>query len=206
LKLYWIVACLGALISAPCVAGPECGTLPRFEAGIGPYDFRTVPEGFRKQVESHHFIPEVERLVRGQTGDIGADIDFVLGTMPNHPRALAAMVRLSKKLGTATPKGAKLSVDCYFQRAVAFQPDDWTVRNLWGAYRLGRGDVNGAIEQFQEAIRLFPEDAIAHYNLGLAYFDKKEYDLAVAEARRARELGLDLPGLQNKLERAGKWR
>lgn len=200
-----LFAVLGLTTATACFAGPECGRLPAFQPGIGPYDYRTVNPGFRAQVESHHFNPDVERLVKGQTDEIGADIDFVLERMPNHPRALAAMVRLSTKQGTNRPKGAKQTVDCYFERALGFQPDDSTVNTLAGAYLLGRGNVNGAIGQLKAAIALAPDDGIAHYNLGLAYFEKKDYDLALAEAKRARELGIELPGLQNKLQRAGKW-
>jgi tetratricopeptide (TPR) repeat protein len=42
-----------------------------------------------------------------------------------------------------------------------------------------------------------------HYALGLSYANTKEYEKAVEHARRAYELGYPLPGLRNKLERAG---
>lgn len=44
-----------------------------------------------------------------------------------------------------------------------------------------------------------------HYNLGLLYFELKEMDNAVAYAKKAYEEQYPLPGLQEKLKRAGHW-
>ena len=43
-------------------------------------------------------------------------------------------------------------------------------------------------------------------DLGLAYADLKQYDKALESAHRAYGAGFPLPGLKNKLKRAGKWR
>lgn len=44
-----------------------------------------------------------------------------------------------------------------------------------------------------------------HYNLGLVYFELKEMDLAVEFAKKAYDKQYPLPGLQQKLTRAGRW-
>ena len=44
-----------------------------------------------------------------------------------------------------------------------------------------KSDLNLAIEDFDEAIRLDPQDAGAYSNLGLAYNTKGDYDRAIAE-------------------------
>ncbi len=48
-----------------------------------------------------------------------------------------------------------------------------------------RGDVEGAIAEFQEAIRLYPYDAMIHSNLGLALQKKGDRDGAIAQYREA---------------------
>ncbi len=48
--------------------------------------------------------------------------------------------------------------------------------------------LDKAIEEYQEAIRLDPNLAIAHYNLGFALHDKKELDKAIDELKKAIEL------------------
>jgi hypothetical protein len=46
----------------------------------------------------------------------------------------------------------------------------------------------------------------AHYNLGLEYLDQRRLDLANIHAQAAYALGYPLPGLKEKLVRAGQWR
>src|SRR5262245_33795759 len=44
-----------------------------------------------------------------------------------------------------------------------------------------KGDLNHAIADFTEAIRLNPKDALAYSNRGLTYVNKGEYDRAIAD-------------------------
>ena len=55
---------------------------------FGPFDYRTATKDKLKLVESYHFTPKVESLIGGQSGTLGADIDYTLRAFPNHPRAL----------------------------------------------------------------------------------------------------------------------
>jgi TPR repeat protein len=50
-----------------------------------------------------------------------------------------------------------------------------------------------------------PDNATAHYNLGLLYFDKKNYSKAKVHAEKAYALNFPLPGLRNRLKKVGKW-
>jgi tetratricopeptide (TPR) repeat protein len=61
------------------------------------------------------------------------------------------------------------------------------------------------VRRFKEANGLLGDDLNVHYNLGLAYFELKDYDQALEHAKRAYALGHPLPGLRDKLKRAGKW-
>jgi Flp pilus assembly protein TadD len=60
-----------------------------------------------------------------------------------------------------------------------------------------RGDWNGAVAEFQEAIRLYPYDAMTHSNLALALQKKGDRDGAIAQYREA--IRLKPPSKQNLL-------
>lgn len=181
----------------------DCGN--PFVNAYGPFDYRTATPEQRNLVESYHFTPGVESLRAGATGSIASDIDYTLRAFPNHPRALMAMVRLSQHQKNAKPKGANFSVDCYIDRALAFRPDDVTVREVRGIYLSMIGMHAQAIKDFEAVVAEKPDNGNAHYNLGLAYFELKNFDRARVEAKTARELKFPLDGLQRKLKAAGEW-
>ncbi|MRX06428.1 tetratricopeptide repeat protein [Pseudoduganella sp. FT25W] len=157
-------------------------------------------------VENYHFTPNVERLVRGASGSLGADIGYTLEHFPNHHRALAAMSRLALRDRNRKPPGAHYTVECYFERALRYRPQDARVHSLYGSYLLAIGQTDAALEKLEESARLEPANATAHYNLGLLYVKKKDYDKARASAQKAYAMGFPLPGLKNKLAAAGEWR
>lgn len=156
-------------------------------------------------VEEYHFTPDVEALRRGSTGAIGADLAYTLMMFPNHHRALAAMGKLAQRDKTLKPYGAKYSIECYFDRATRFRPNDSMVRMVYGNYLLKAGQTDKAAEQLQVAADLQPENPTINYNLGLLYLKKKDYEQAKTYAKKAYELGFPLPGLKNQLKEAGKW-
>ncbi|MGH7178222.1 MAG: tetratricopeptide repeat protein [Tepidisphaeraceae bacterium] len=113
---------------------------------------------------------------------------------------------MSFKENRVKPRGSTYTVECWFDRAVRFTPNDGAVRVLFGIYLLRQGEKQRAITQFEEAQRLAGDDPNIPYNLGLAYFDLGDYEKALAQAHRAYALGFPLPGLRHKLQQAGKWR
>jgi tetratricopeptide (TPR) repeat protein len=192
---------LALLVPGWAGAYEVCGSL---ENGYGPFDYRTRKDKL-PIVERHHFNSNVEMLVRGITGSVGGDIDYTLRAFPNHHRALASMANLALRRKTERPRGAQYTVPCYFERAIRFARDDGNVRMIYGTYLLRKGDANGAREQMELASKLVGENANLHYNLGLVYFDLKEYELARSHAKRAYDMGFPLPGLREKLQRAKQW-
>jgi tetratricopeptide (TPR) repeat protein len=58
----------------------------------------------------------------------------------------------------------------------------------------------------EKALTLDPNSINAHYNLGLTYFETKQFELANEHAQRAYQLGASPPGLRDKLVRAKQWR
>ncbi len=183
--------------------GMACGDL---QNAYGPYDYRTATEFQKHLVEGAHFTPEVESL-KGARGSatVGGDIDYTLRAFPNHPRALLAMKRLGEREKKLKVRGANYPVECYFDRAVRFAPDDPAVRIVFGHYLIDKGDAAGARKQLELAREKARDNANLSYNLGLAYVDLKDYPLAREYAKRAYELGFPLEGLKKKLQQAGQW-
>jgi Flp pilus assembly protein TadD len=185
-------------------AASYCGELKN---AFGPFDYakRSQHASDFQLVEAGHFTPDVERLVKGTTGTLGGDLDYTLRAIPNHPRALAALARLALREKTSNVEGAKWSVECYFNRAIRFKPDDSAVRNTYGGYLFKLGRMDEALEQLKEAVALDPENATANNNLALIYMRKKEYEKAAVLARKAESLGFPITGVKDRLIEIGKW-
>ena len=210
MKPWAIALAIAAASAAPAIAGAQvqsgwfCGGL---ETGYGPFDYRTTPKDKRDVVERHHFTPKVVALAGGQSSSqIGADIAYTLHAFPNHPVALDAMARLGRKEGKAHVRGARYTVECYFERAIRFAPDDPQVRVLYAHFLVGAKRLEDATRQLDAADRSKPTSPYIQYNLGLGYADVGNYDKSLAYAHRAYSAGIDLPGLRERLQRAGKWK
>ena len=195
------VALLAATFASAAVAFEDCGELGN---AYGPYDYRTQKDKL-VIVEGAHFTQDVEALRRGTTGSLGADIDYTLRASPNHHRALIAMGNLARKLNIEQPPGAKYTLACYFDRAIRFAGNDGVVRLIYGTHLSRAGKKTEALQQLELALSLDPNSANIHYNLGLLYFDLKDYPKARHNAQRAYELGFALPGLKRMLEGVGQW-
>jgi tetratricopeptide (TPR) repeat protein len=214
MKLRWktLGAGLCALAGAAVLAGSAhaqhlgpavCGGL---ENAYGPYDYRTDLDKLGI-VERFHFGADVESLRAGMTTHkIGGDISYTLRAFPNHHRALHSIARLALKEKTARPRGSKYTVDCWFERATRFRPDDGMVPLTYGIYLFQLGKKGEALKMLEAAEQRGESGANFHYNIGLVYADLAHYDKALAHAHQAYAQGFNLPGLRNKLERAGKWR
>jgi len=185
---------------------PGCGSL---ENAYGPFDY-TNAQHFREmlpRVERVHFDAGVESL-RGHAqhpNQLGGDLDYTLRAFPNHHRALYSMARyyLTKRSFKRAP--LRYTAQCYFERAMAFKPGDGVVRMVYGVYLYKAGSLKEATRRFREALELSPNDAEVHYNLGLVLVETKKWDDAKIHAQKAYELGHPMPGLRNKLQRAGHW-
>jgi tetratricopeptide (TPR) repeat protein len=201
MKHYAIVLVLAC---ANAAAVEDCPDYVQHQPG-GDYNNPDDRQGL-SVVENYHFTPNVERLLRGASAPLGADISYTLEHFPNHPRALAAISRLALRDKNRKPNGARFAVECYFDRALRFRPDDARVVSLYGAYLLALGRTDAALAKLEEAARLDPANPTAHYNLGLLYLKKKDYEQARASAHKAYGMGFPLPGLKNQLSAAGEWR
>ena len=199
----YITAIIILSASTSLQAANYCGDL---KSSFGPFDYTNNEDRANLEVvESFHFTQSVEQLTKGTTGTVGGDIAYTLATFPNHHRALMAFSKLALRDKKLRPEGARYSVECYFDRAIRFKPNDGIVRMIYGIYLSKSGNLGRAIEQLNEADRLQPENANINYNLGLLYMKKKDYQQAKIHAKKAYGLGFPLQGLKNMLSEVGHW-
>lgn len=209
------------LAALPPVASAQfdCGSLTTGAFGR-PLDYTSVEARTKdwsgktpiKIVENVHFNSRVEQLISGQTAasPLG-DIEYTLRAFPNHHRALHAISRLQRGQASAQFKKdiEKLvqnhRAECFFERAIAFKPDDALVHMLYGIHLHGLKKYDEALTYYKNAERLAPQSAELQYNMGLLYLETNQYDRARQSARLAYDKGYPLPGLRDRLKRAGHW-
>lgn len=180
-----------------------CGSLAN---GNGPWDYRAERGRNLSIVESFHFTPSVEMLQSGKSGTLGQDIDYTLRAFPNHHRALLSVMNYGDKVKSPMPPGTKYSVECYFVRALTFQPDDVVARMLYAKYLATKDRKSDALKQLEVTAHHAQDYGFTYYNMGLLYMELGEPQLALRMAHRAEELGFLRPELKKLLDAAGHWR
>jgi len=197
--IFTALACTASYAQSGPIA---CGSL---ENSYGPFDYRTENGHKLAIVEQYHFTPNIQSLVRGNSASLGAELDYTLKASPNHHRALMTMVRLGEKLKSPQPAGAQYSVECYFERALRFKPDDSTARLIYATYLSRNGRVPDATLQLEAATKAAGDNPFTHYNIGRMYFDIKNYDRSLEQAHKAYGLGFSQSTLRDQLKSVGRW-
>lgn len=182
----------------------RCGSL---ENAFGPYDY-TNPE-HRKEplqlVEKAHFTWEVETLKRGNTSHVWDDLDYTLRAFPNHYRALRAMANYQLR-NSRPPTARYRTIDCYFDRAIRFKPNDAEIYSLYGEYLHQKGELRRALESYRKAEEIRPNGtADRDYRIGMLLFDLKDYKQAREYAKRAYERSSTRNDLRDRLRGVGEW-
>lgn len=189
----------GGYLSAQEV--PGCGAL---QNAYGPFDYRDPANRHSLElVEAYHFTPTVESLRHGQTGsDVFGDLRYTLHAFPNHHRALKAIARYGLEGGRIPIDDDGSSVDCFFERAVTYRPDDAVVHAIYANYLYKRGERDNALKQYEDALRLAPDSVEINYVAGLFFLDMGDLVRAKKLAKIAYGKGYPLPGLRNKIAAA----
>lgn len=200
----FLATLLAALLAGSAQAGPEeeCGLL---EWGYGPFDYRVSTHAQRRLVESAHFTPDAEKLIEAPTGSLGGDIRYTLSVFPNHPRALVAMERLAAKERRDPPSGAKYPVECWYERALRYKPDDHVPRLLYVNFLIKRQRLDEARKHLEFVAESTQDNPFAQFNVGMLYVDIKDYDKALVQAHRVKAMGFDRPEIKDRLIAAGRW-
>lgn len=185
-------------------AQPTCAPVPTPGPGrYGPFDFRTDKDKLQA-VESFHFTPQVESLIKGATTGIGGDLHYTLDKFPNHHRALLSTVRLAARTKNGRPEHME-PVECYFVRAIAFRKDDTVVRTMFALYLTTAGRKPEALEHLGVAAQFAKDNPFTHQSIGLAYLDLGEQDKALERGLEVERLGFPSSELISRLKKAGRW-
>lgn len=196
--------------------GGGCGAL---QNPFGPYDYRadkfvpfstfTSVEKLRKSVEDFHFRTETTLLRRLPTSPgtpVGSDLSYTLRALPNHHHALLTLIALGEKEKTSQPQGSLYTIECWFRRAITFRPDDNTVRLIYATYLVKENREKEADEELSFAASQAGDNPFTLHNIGLVYFDMKDYEKALQYANKAyAPEWFGIPTLRDKLKSVGKW-
>ena len=175
----------------------------------GPFDY-SLAENRRDKlpvVEEHHFNSDVETLKSGMTGTVWSDLNYTLGSFPNHHRALSSMARLFRR--DKLPSGSKSpgdTIEYYFEKAINLYPQDPYIYIVRGIHYFKLNKIKDALTQFKKAEEFNGESAEFAYNIGLAYLRLGDNKNALKYAQKAYKFGYPLPGLRNKLKKLGVWK
>ncbi|SFF70601.1 Tetratricopeptide repeat-containing protein [Duganella sp. CF458] len=199
-RLLALAAILCAVAVPASAARMYCG-----ETSVNQHDFRTVPDYFLKLVHARHFTDDIEQGIRGESGTLGGDLEYTLVHIPNHPRALNTALRLAPRNPGGIIPGAKMPIECYFERAVRFYPDDSNAWLMYARFAYAKGRHGQALEMLHKALEIAPEDPAINYNIGLIYAKQKKFEQALPYAQKAYSLQFPLPALKQTLVKAGKW-
>ena len=206
--------------SFPVVAQVNASLCGPLGNGFGPYDYRSdyyvsapgdqeTHQYKRALVDGAHFTRRVELLMGaqsgGQIGPPGGDLDYTLRAFPNHHRALISVMKYGEKQKSQKPEGLRYDVECYFERAVRFQPNDAIARMLYATFLTKNNRVPEAVAQLEISTVVAKDNAFTHYNVGLVYFDMKNYGKALAQAHRAQALGFERTELRELLKGVKQW-
>ncbi|HKP70965.1 MAG TPA: tetratricopeptide repeat protein, partial [Pyrinomonadaceae bacterium] len=71
--------------------------------------------------------------------------------------------------------------------------------NRLGLEHLNHGRYDAAVSQFEQAIEMKPDYALAHYNLGTSYFYLRRFDRAIGSLSQAKKLDPTSAAIANQL-------
>lgn len=192
----------------PGWVGHDLKGVPCAGAGsaYGPWDYTNSAHRVEKLpvVEIYHFTKEIESLEKGISGPVPVELDYTLRAFPNHHRALYAMMRFQIK--EQRPANANYApVECYFQKAIAFKPDDYRTMQLYANYLVKKNQHQMAVEIYKKALHIENAPVAINYALGLLYCDIKEFDQAVEQAKIVYGAGFKKSKLARRLKDVKRW-
>jgi tetratricopeptide (TPR) repeat protein len=188
---------------APTSLDQGCG--PRRLADVKMYDYRLRNSEYfagrqASNLERYHLSKARKAVAAKHAPSVMSNLDFALRHCPNHHEALQLLIRW--ELDGGSMQSYKRS-NCYLDWARGFVPDDETVLTLGGAYFFKKRQIPMAEAWYRKAIEVAPTSAEANYNYGLVLFELKQYEEARRRAKAAYASGFPLPGLRDKLQKAG---
>ena len=153
-----------------------------------------------RTVEQYHLGPAEERLRLKHYPQARNEIAFILRFFPNHPRGLLLLGQLCDEW-----KSPQCMIEGAYERAISVRPNEPTVYIVHGIYLHRNKRYGEAVSNYEKALELDPDSLNGHYNLALTLLDTQQFERANRHAQRAYALGATLPGLRDRLKKAGRW-
>jgi tetratricopeptide (TPR) repeat protein len=133
---------------------------------------------------------------------VGAGLAVAGKRLLDPTRSAVAALALGGVLGTQTWLQSRQYVDAetLYRETIARNPAAWMAYNNLGALRIeAGGDVKQAAALIEESLRIYPANAEAHNNLGVAYQRLGRLDAAAAEHQEALRILPDYAEAYNNL-------
>ncbi len=179
--------------------------------GYGPYDY-TQRHRLKKElrlVEGAHFDENVESLSAGaklESRNPLPDIDYTLRAFPNHHRALNTIITYQLRQDQVFNWEDTQPAECYLQRAIYFSPKDPMAHMLYGILLHRTNHYDKALQEYETALNLSPQNAQLQYNYALLLVDLERFDEARDLATTLYQRQFPLMGLKKQLIAAGHWK
>ena len=123
-----------------------------------------------------------------------AEIDYTLGRLVNHPKALALSATVTKLLGRPSMPIT------YYQRALKMYPRRAFTQAQFGNFLVEYGEIDQGIERLNIAISLNPKLAMSYGWIAWAHHKNGDNELAAEFSQKARKRGFKgkLPAMPSK--------
>jgi len=167
----------------------------------GPYDYTNPSHQSRLPIViGAHFKKSVQRLTPG-TNHSG-DLSYTLRAIPNYHPALYAISQYEQQNKLLHHKS--YTADCFFRRAIYFQPKDSTSQMLFAMHLQATKRMKLARQYYESALKISPTAAELNYNYGLFMVGQGHIKQARKAAKIAYKMGYPLQGLKKKLANYNK--
>ena len=122
------------------------------------------------------------------------EIDYTLGRLVNHPKALALSATVTKLLGRPSMPIT------YYQRALKMYPRRAFTQAQFGNFLVEYGEIDQGIERLNIAISLNPKLAMSYGWIAWAHHKNGDNELAAEFSQKARKRGFKgkLPAMPSK--------
>ena len=99
-----------------------------------------------------------------------------------------AAILICLSLLTWRQTAAYRDLETLWRTTIAKNGSCWMAYNNLGVVQFQKGDLDDAIEKYEQSLRLNPDYPEAHYNLGSALLQKGQIEEAIAHSQRALQL------------------
>lgn len=163
-----------------------CGTLVPALGFVNVFPFR-----YSFVADHFQYLASIPMLALAAAGVAILVSRFAAAERPTQVLALLALI-LGAGLGTLTWRQSRqyISAEVLYRETIARNPAAWMAYNNLGALKLAEAspDLSEAVTLLQTAVRLYPGNAEAHNNLGVAYQRLDRYEDAAKEHQEALRL------------------